>query len=79
VTCTHDSLVEASSYIQTIEKRQGQRIAVPEEIAFVNGWIGREDLVTLGSEMQKNGYGQYLLRLAKDGKPPPKAAVVGLA
>jgi glucose-1-phosphate thymidylyltransferase len=65
-TGTHDSLVEASSYIQTIEKRQGQRIAVPEEIAFVNGWIGREDLLALGREMHKNGYGQYLLRLAKD-------------
>ncbi|WP_142848146.1 glucose-1-phosphate thymidylyltransferase RfbA [Telmatospirillum sp. J64-1] len=65
-TGTHDSLVEASSYIQTIEKRQGLRIAVPEEIAFVNGWIGRNELIALGSEMQKNGYGQYLLRLAQD-------------
>ena len=67
-TGTHDSLFEASSYIQTIQKRQGHRIAVPEEIAFVNGWIGREELIALGSEMQKNGYGQYLLRLAKEGE-----------
>ena len=66
-TGTHDSLFEASSYIQIIQKRQGQRIGVPEEIAFVNGWIGREELIALGSEMQKNDYVEYLLQLAMEG------------
>jgi glucose-1-phosphate thymidylyltransferase len=65
-TGTHDSLVEAAAYIQTIEKRQGQRVAVPEEIAFENGWIDREALHTMGSALAKNGYGQYLLRLARE-------------
>lgn len=68
-TGTHDSLFEASNYIHTIQTRNGQRIAVPEEIAFVNGWIGREELIALGSEMQKSGYGKYLLRLANEGQP----------
>ena len=63
-TGTHDSLVDASAYIQTIERRQSLRIAVPEEIAFTNGWIDREQLHTLGKAMEKNGYGQYLLWLA---------------
>ena len=66
-TGTHDSLVEAAAYIQTIEKRQGQRVAVPEEIAFENGWIDREALHAMGSELAKNGYGQYLLRLTREG------------
>jgi glucose-1-phosphate thymidylyltransferase len=68
-TGTHDSLVDASAYIQTIERRQSLRIAVPEEISFTNGWINREQLSALGTAMEKNGYGQYLLRLAseKDG------------
>ena len=61
---THDSLVEAASFVQTVEKRQNQRIAVPEEIAFLNGWISREELAALGHGLRKNGYGEYLLRLA---------------
>lgn len=65
-TGTHDSLVDASAYIQTIERRQSLRIAVPEEIAFTNGWIDREQLARLGTAMEKNGYGQYLLWLAQD-------------
>ena len=65
-TGTHDSLVDASAYIQTIERRQSLRIAVPEEIAFTNGWIDREQLARLGTAMDKNGYGQYLLWLARD-------------
>ncbi len=65
-TGTHDSLVEASSFVQTIEKRQGQRIAIPEEIAFMNQWIDREVLVRLGEELGKNRYGEYLLRLARE-------------
>ncbi|WP_306030068.1 glucose-1-phosphate thymidylyltransferase RfbA [Stappia sp. MMSF_3263] len=64
-TGTHDSLLEAGSFVQTVEKHQGHRIAVPEEIAFVQEWIGREDLERLGGELSKSGYGQYLLELAK--------------
>lgn len=63
---THDSLVEAASFIQAIERRQGQRVAVPEEIAFLNGWIGRDDLAAIASELGKTGYGQYLLQLAAE-------------
>ncbi len=63
---THDSLVEAASFIQAIERRQGQRVAVPEEIAFANGWIGRDDLAAIASELGKTGYGQYLLQLAAE-------------
>ena len=65
-TGTHDSLVEAAGFVQTIEKRQNQRIAVPEEIAFLNGWISIEELVVLGQRLRKNGYGEYLLRLADE-------------
>jgi glucose-1-phosphate thymidylyltransferase len=65
-TGTHDSLVDASAYIQTIERRQSLRIAVPEEIAFAQGWIDRSQLHALGKAMEKNGYGQYLLWLARD-------------
>ena len=69
-TGTHDSLVEAAGFVQTIEKRQNQRIAIPEEIAFLNGWISREELVALGQGLRKTGYGEYLLRLADDLDPP---------
>ncbi|MBO6757318.1 MAG: glucose-1-phosphate thymidylyltransferase RfbA [Roseibium sp.] len=62
-TGTHDSLVEAASFVQTIEKRQGQRIAVPEEIAFENGWIGPDQLAAQAEPLKKNGYGEYLMRL----------------
>ena len=65
-TGTHDSLVEAASFVRTIEKRQNQRIAVPEEIAFLNGWIGREELAALGRRLGRTGYGEYLLRLADE-------------
>ena len=63
---THDSLLDAASFVQTIEKRQRQRIAVPEEIAFLNGWIGCDELALLGRNLDKNGYGRYLLRLVAD-------------
>ncbi len=63
-TGTHDSLMEASSFIQAIEKRQGQRIAVPEEISFNSGWIGLEKLRAAGLACNNNGYGKYLLELA---------------
>jgi glucose-1-phosphate thymidylyltransferase len=62
-------LVEAAGFIQAIEKRQGQRIAVPEEIAFNNGWISRDELVKLGHAYSKNDYGAYLLRLAEPDLP----------
>ena len=61
---THDSLVEAAAFVQTIENRQNQRIAVPEEIAFRNGWISREELAALGRRLPGNRYGEYLLRIA---------------
>lgn len=63
-TGTHDSLLEASQYVQTIEHRQGLKVACLEEIAFANGWIDREQLVKQGKFFGKTGYGQYLLKLA---------------
>ena len=69
-TGTHDSLAEASGFVRTIEKRQNQRVAVPEEIAFLNGWINSEELAALGHDLRKNGYGEYLLQLA--GEPDRK-------
>ena len=66
-TGTHQSLLEAANYIETIEARQGLRVACPEEIAFNNGWIDRDELEALAKPLAKNGYGQYLLSLAKRG------------
>lgn len=62
-TGTHDSLAEASIFVEVIEKRQGQKIACLEEIAYRNGWITREELHTLAEPMRSNQYGQYLLKL----------------
>ena len=62
-TGTQDSLIEASSYIATIQKRQGLMVACPEEIALHNGWIQEEQVERLAAPLQKNSYGQYLLRL----------------
>ena len=78
-TGTHDSLVEAATFVQTVEKRQNQRIAVPEEVAFRNGWIGREDLATLGRELGRTGYGEHLLQLAEEAASPPPATTAGTA
>ncbi|MGE7469501.1 glucose-1-phosphate thymidylyltransferase RfbA [Bosea sp. NPDC003192] len=64
-TGTPDSLVEASEFVRTLERRQGFRIACPEEIAFENGWIDREQLRALGEALSKSGYGQYLLGVAR--------------
>lgn len=64
-TGTHDSLSEASTFIEVIEKRQGLKIACLEEIAFKKGWISKEDLKDLAKPMEKNDYGRYLIQLAK--------------
>ena len=68
-TGTHESLMEASSFVQTIEKRQGLKIACPEEIAFRNQWIDAEQLKRLAAPMKKNDYGSYLHRLIEGGLP----------
>ena len=65
-TGTHDSLLEAGQFIATIEKRQGLKVACPEEIAFRQGWITPVQLEALAQPLAKNGYGQYLLSLLKD-------------
>jgi glucose-1-phosphate thymidylyltransferase len=62
-TGTHDSLLEASQFIATLEKRQGLKVACPEEIAWRNGWIDAAQIQAMAQPMAKNGYGQYLLRL----------------
>ena len=67
-TGTHESLVEASTFIETIEARQGLRVCCPEEIAFFNGWIDAARLRELAAPLAKNGYGQYLLGLAEQGR-----------
>ncbi|MBF6617771.1 MAG: glucose-1-phosphate thymidylyltransferase RfbA [Candidimonas sp.] len=63
-TGTHESLLEAGMFVETIEKRQGFKIACLEEVAFNNGWLSRLDLTNIGQSLSKNGYGQYLLALA---------------
>ena len=62
-TGTHESLIEAGMFVQTIEKRQGFKIACLEEIAYHNGWLTKEDLKKIGNALSKNSYGQYLLDL----------------
>ncbi|MGO1069158.1 glucose-1-phosphate thymidylyltransferase RfbA [Lysobacter sp. CA199] len=69
-TGTHQSLLEASNFIETIEARQGLRICCPEEIAWTNGWIDNAQLAELARPLAKNGYGQYLLGLAERGFVP---------
>lgn len=64
-TGTHDSLLEAASFIATLQKRQGLQVACPEEIAFRQGWIDANQLAALADPLKKNGYGQYLLSLLK--------------
>ena len=66
-TGTHESLLDASNFIQTIEKRQGLKIACIEEIAFEMGYISKADLINLAQPLLKNQYGQYLLRRAEEG------------
>ncbi|MEN9384686.1 MAG: Glucose-phosphate thymidylyltransferase [Pseudomonadota bacterium] len=64
-TGTHDSLLEAASFIATLQKRQGLMVACPEEIAFASGWIDAAKVQALAEPLKKNGYGQYLLGLLK--------------
>jgi len=64
-TGTHESLLEAAQFVETIEKRQGYKIACLEEIAFNNGWLTREQVTVLAGPLLKNGYGKYLLALFK--------------
>jgi glucose-1-phosphate thymidylyltransferase len=65
-TGTHDSLLEAGQFIATLERRQGLKVACPEEIAFRSGWISAEQMQALAQPMLKNGYGQYLLKVLSD-------------
>ena len=64
-TGTHESLLEAGQFIQTIESRQGLKVACLEEIAFAMGYINKEQLLALAEPLKKNQYGQYLINLAK--------------
>ncbi len=64
-TGTHDSLLEASQFVQTVEKRQGFKIACLEEIALSQGWLTKEQVQAIGSKLSKTGYGQYLLTISK--------------
>ncbi len=66
-TGTHESLLQASNFIETIEQRQGLRVCCPEEIAYFNQWIDAEGLKKLAAPLAKNGYGQYLLSLLEHG------------
>lgn len=65
-TGTHDSLIEAGQFVQTIEHRQGYKIACLEEIAYNNKWISKEKILEIAKPLSKNGYGQYLIDLIKD-------------
>ncbi|MDE3208797.1 MAG: glucose-1-phosphate thymidylyltransferase, partial [Pseudomonadota bacterium] len=68
-TGTHDALMEAGLFIQTIEKRQGLKVACPEEVAYRMGYITAKDLERLAQPLLKNGYGHYLLSILHDGMP----------
>lgn len=65
-TGTHDSLIEASSFIATLQKRQGLMVACPEEIAYRRDWIGVDQLLRLAKRLEKSTYGQYLLKLSTE-------------
>lgn len=64
-TGTHESLLQAGNFIETIEARQGLRVCCPEEIAFQNGWIDAEQLLRIAEPLRKSGYGEYLIRIAR--------------
>ncbi|GAB4263313.1 MAG: hypothetical protein Kow00122_19380 [Thermoleophilia bacterium] len=65
-TGTHESLLEAGAFIQTLEKRQGLKVACPEEIAYRMGYISADQLRALAEPLAKSGYGRYLLRILED-------------
>ena len=65
-TGTHESLLQASNFIQTIEERQGLKVSCIEEIAFNRGYITRDQLLELARPLSKNQYGQYLMKIAED-------------
>jgi glucose-1-phosphate thymidylyltransferase len=65
-TGTHESLLEASQYIEIIERRQGLKVACPEEVAYRQGWIGAAEIEALAAPMLKNSYGQYLIAMLKE-------------
>jgi glucose-1-phosphate thymidylyltransferase len=65
-TGTHESLLDASHFIATLEKRQGLKVSCPEEIAFRKGWISAEQMAQLAAPMKNNGYGQYLMRVLRE-------------
>jgi glucose-1-phosphate thymidylyltransferase len=67
-TGTHESLLEASNFIQAIENRQGLKVACLEEIAFINGYISKDELLELAEPLIKNAYGEYLIRIANEKK-----------
>lgn len=67
-TGTHDSLLEASHFVQTVEKRQGLKIACLEEIAYINGWVTKDHLTSRGTALAKTQYGQYLINIANQNK-----------
>lgn len=67
-TGTHESLLQASNFIETIENRQGLKVACLEEVAFRMGYIGAHDVERIGREMEKNGYGQYLLSIVREAR-----------
>ena len=73
-TGTHESLTDASNYVKSLEDHQGLKISCPEEIAFMNGWISKEELISAGKLMEKNQYGQYLLKVAENKIIYPKVA-----
>jgi glucose-1-phosphate thymidylyltransferase len=64
-TGTHEALLEAAAFVETIEKRQGLQVCCPEEIAFRQGWISAFDLARLAEPLRNNGYGEYLYRLSQ--------------
>jgi glucose-1-phosphate thymidylyltransferase len=63
-TGTHQSLVDATNFVRTVEEHQGVKIAAPEEVAYINGWISKGQLWSCGEKLSKNGYGQYLMKVA---------------
>ena len=66
-TGTHESLQQASSFIETIETRQGLKVACPEEIAYLHGWIDKEQVLALAEPLRNSGYGEYLVQLLQRG------------